>query len=297
MKKMMSLGMIWCLLLGSVSLHAAEVDAVRVVVGEAVITDLDIDRLANIMIMQGRIDSSQRGEPGFRVGLVNLSIQRELIKQSAPLAPQDALPASALQTRFLEASQIAATDLPTQLASYHITQADLEQYLQDEYQIQRNQGQYLHQKIQVSAPAVKQYIAKYNAEHTTYNLVDFYIPRADKAPSASQFKAHMDAARNQYQSGSPVQAPVIAVDLSNRTVNDLPDLYQQVVPQLAVDTLSYMIVAENGYHALFLLDKQAPPAISNEAAQQQLFSAQAGSVLSRWLDELKSSTFVKIYAQ
>jgi|GEM_PF-3846223 len=296
MKKIIGLSLSFLLLFGSASTWAAEVDAVRVVVGDTVITDLDIDRLANIMILQGRIDSSQRGEPGFRIGLVNLSIQRELLKQVAPLAPNEALPADALQESFLRTSKISASDLPAQLATHHMTAADLEQYLQDEYQIQRNQGQYLHQKIHVSADDIQQHIAEYNAEHTTYHLVDFYIPKAHKAPSASQFKAHMDAARDQYKTGSPVQAPVVAVNLPDRTINNLPDLYKQVVLQLEVDALSYMVVAENGYHALFLIEKQVPEVLSKDMAQQQLFSEQASGVLSTWLDELKHSTFVKIYS-
>lgn len=297
MKKIIRLSILLLLLFGAISTQAAEVDAVRVVVGDTVITDLDIDRLAEIMIMQGRVDPSQRSAPGFRTGLVNLSIQRELIKQTAPLAPDEAPPVVALQESFLHASNMTAADLPAQLAKHHLTAADLAQYLQDEYQIQNNQGQYLRQKIQVRAKDVKQHIARYNQKHTTYHLVDFYIPKADKAPSASQFKAHMDAARGQYTAGTPVQAPVVAVDLPNRTVEHLPDLYQRVVPQLAVNELSYMIVAENGYHALFLLEKQGPEPLSQEMAQQQLFAEHANKVLPTWLDALKSRTFVKIYPQ
>lgn len=296
MKKVMSMVVcIWCILTGAVSTQAAEVDAMRVVVGETVITDLDINRFAQLMVLQGRIPKEELGSPGFRAHLIHLMIQRELIKQSVPLAGRQLPQAKTLLPVFLNASHIAAGDLDAQLAEHALTQVDVDHYLQDEYLIQQNQGQYLHSKVHIDGRDVQRFIANYKRANTTYHLIDFYIPKTEKTPTASVFKAHMDAAHSQYAAGEPVQAPVVVADLGHRSIDNIPDLYKNVVSQLQPTHLSYMVVAENGYHALYLLEKNLPEELSTKQVENQLFSEQAGPVFSAWLDELKAATYVKVY--
>ena len=78
-----------------------------------------------------------------------------------------------------------------------------------------------------------------------------------------------------------------------KRVEALPEIFQHVVLGLAPKTLSYMVIADNGYHALYIVDKQVPQALRQQA-RYALSLPKADTVLSDWIDELHTASYIRI---
>ncbi|WP_355659774.1 peptidylprolyl isomerase [Halomonas salifodinae] len=87
-------------------------------------------------------------------------------------------------------------------------------------------------------------------------------------------------------------------DLGWRTAGELPTLFVDLVPTLAVGEVSEPLRSPSGFHLVKLVDRQGGQAMPAEAqrqqAQERLFQRKVNEEIETWLQELRSQAFVDI---
>ena len=84
-------------------------------------------------------------------------------------------------------------------------------------------------------------------------------------------------------------------DLGYKSLSQLPDIYQNIVPGLKKGKPSAIIIAPNGLHSLLLVDKREPESIQFEQAKMSLYRESMAKEITLWLDKLKQSAYIKLY--
>jgi hypothetical protein len=275
-------------------LFASEVDAIAAVVDDKVITNLDVAHLKSFMLIQGKLSSDNLTEPGLSKSLLNLGIERKLMLHSASGPDIDIPDSDKLLEYFLKFQKLDSSGLQVLLDANDLDKESFVSFLEEDFLIQQSQNHYLSGKVFVSDSNAKDYITTYNNDKTRYHVLDFYVQKDEDKLTAASFSTMINNAVKNYNAGIEVSAPVTVNDLGTRVLNDFPELYRNVVLNIKGGVASYMVIADNGYHALLLQDRQMPVALSTQDAKQILYSQEAGKTIVSWLNELRKTTYIKI---
>jgi|SaaInlStandDraft_5_1057022.scaffolds.fasta_scaffold01652_2 hypothetical protein len=273
---------------------AAEVDAIAAIVGDKVITNLDVAHLKSFMLVQGRLSSDNLSDPGINDAMLNLGVERRLMLNYAA-GPTTEMPKDdKLLGYFLKHQNLDSAKFQASLDANDLSKENFVSFLEEDFLIQQHQNSYLAGRISISDSRAKNYISDYNQNNTKYHVVDFHVQKSGGGLTAASFSDMISSAVKNYSAGSEVISPVMANDLGVRVLGDFPELYKNVILNLKESVASYMVIADNGYHALLLQNKQVPAELSVQDAKQILYSQEAGDSISSWLRDLKKSEYIKI---
>jgi peptidyl-prolyl cis-trans isomerase SurA len=91
------------------------------------------------------------------------------------------------------------------------------------------------------------------------------------------------------------------VDLEWRKINELPNIFANVVVGMQRGQVSSPLIAPNGIHLLRLLEKQGDQVqqvkFSKDQAQEFLYQQKIQAKLKDWLKELRAKAYIKIYVK
>lgn len=276
----------------SVAVMAGQINGIVATVGEKIITVSDFDNLLNILAFERNIPHESMAEAGFKKSALNHIVERELFLNYAASYNFTSANISDLQKNYFAVHGITHDTLVDDLKKANIPEDDFNNYLQQESIIQKTQQMYVMNKANISNDQAQQYIDSYKDKNTTFHIVDFYLPKSAGKVSSKRFSELVSDAVVDYKAGQEVHRPMYGNDLGVRSLSELPELYKKVVPDLKVNVPSYMIIADNGYHSLLLIEKNSAKEINLQDAKQRLLYIKAQDLLPKFIAELKESTYV-----
>ena len=179
--------------------------------------------------------------------------------------------------------------------------------------IARLQQEAISPSITVTAADIKKFKRQYaihQKRDTQYRLETIIIPFLPlrQATQQQQFnnakvllselqrnKSLKVAADSIYGKDTAAKLALSPKPLALSTKNELPNLFQSIVPTMSVGGYAGPIKAPNGYHILHLLGKnQQSKALTNDQITQLIYQEKFNDALQKWLGEVKKSAYIKI---
>lgn len=274
---------------------AKPVDKIVAVVGNEVITEIDIANFKQFMLVTGSLNAGQLSNANIDKDILQYAINRKLQLAIASKNNIASLAQDKLIEGFLAKSKYSIETLDDILVANSLERKDLISNLHDDYIISSIQESYISNKLQVSAEESQQYLDDYYANETEYLLLDLFIPKSKPALTAAKYSALMNAAVENAKENNDVAAPVVKRELGWRKKSDIPAIFQATIKTLQEGNASKLIIADNGLHVLLLQQLKNPVAININDARHALSNKKASEILSQWLTELKSQFYIKIY--
>lgn len=273
---------------------AKDVNGVVAIVGDRIITSMDIDVLSNIMAIQGRIPATEIKKDTVRQDILRHAIDRYLFLDYAGNFNVNTPEKEDLFVNFAAGLKMDKAQISDKLHSVGLGDADIEEYLYQEFIIMNTQQNYVSSKAGITDESAQQYTNNYMYENTKYHIIDFYLPKSDEKISTQKFDNMVNDAVIDYKSGQDVSRPMYANDLGVRNLSQLPSLYANVIVNLKPNEPSYMVIAGNGYHSLLLLEKQQPAEPTLTESKKRLFAEKFNEFIPALLQELHDSTYIKV---
>ena len=224
------------------------------IVGDTVITHHDITALTSVLVVQGKLSPEQAQQSNSEKQLLDFAINRLLMKQSAEhYGMERPMSDAELTQEFLVRYQRTPEAFEQSLRDNALTKAQFLNIFRDDMLIEMVQQQVVFAHATVTEKEISEYMQSYQNDNTRYHVMDFYLPKSGQKVTAQAFSDTMQAALSAWKSGEAMPAEVVQQDLGMKRVEALPEIFQHVVSGLATQKLSYMVIADNGYHALYIL--------------------------------------------
>lgn len=151
---------------------------------------------------------------------------------------------------------------------------DIEKYrerLHQELIIEEVQRGIMRSRIQVSAREVEQFLRSNEAQHVTlgqYNMLHIHLPYdpdTGDAKTRARVRECIDILRAAVEKQGPEGVDKLRnhrkceaqyYDLGWLSFADVPSIFEEILPALQINRLSEAVVAENGSHLAWLLDRR-----------------------------------------
>ena len=163
------------------------------------------------------------------------------------------------------------------------------------------------QALQNNISITESDVSTFQKQHTTqivttrYRVVSMLIPLPLSATQAqiNHAKSQADLVLKQLQKASNFKIArgthLSSTDLGWRSVDELPQVFAETVVKMKPNELAGPIQAPNGFHIIKLLDKEEKNTVSDQQIQQIVYRQKVERVLQKWLAQLRSSAYVRIY--
>lgn len=275
---------------------ATGIDKVAAVVDDQIITNLEIEKMKSFMLTVGAINSESAKDQDANKHILNFQIERMLQLQLAKkfnIAIN--IDAETLQQEFLHNRKYSHADLVTLLADNNITESYFLAMLKENLQIEKTQQSLIGSNVKITDKMVDEFLEKYHNENTQYLIKDLFFAKTAPKHTAAEYKNIIATAVASYYENGSISKDVSFSDLGYKSLSQLPDIYQNIVPGLKKGKPSAIIIAPNGLHSLLLVDKREPESIQFEQAKMSLYRESMAKEITLWLDKLKQSAYIKLY--
>lgn len=276
-----------------IPLHAIMESQIIAKVNDDIITkrDYEIFRSFNLFLKDSHYT------PAINIDKTILSelIDDTLLSQAHKTLPQD--PEIAEQVNMIiEQIQQDLSDSDEafieKLASYKLTIPVIKNRL---YQIQINLkgiASNNRQDLEITLEQKMDWLAK----HSRYDLWDIHTiekptEQSQKSiePILKQSQTFQEAKQALFASDSTIKL----VEYQNKTPNELPSLFENILTETPFKQLSQSIQAPNGYHTLYIYNLSEVP--SDEQAFQAISKSKLMALKEKTTSQLKELAYIKIY--
>jgi peptidyl-prolyl cis-trans isomerase SurA len=280
------------------------INKIVAVVNKTIITQNDVNNATEATINQ----LQQRGIPipnkatlrkKILDGLVYQKLQLQMAQQNNITVSKDQV--TAAMENIAKRNNISVDELKKRIHQQGIALTTFKKQLRDQLIVSQIQQQAIASKVHITPAEVSQYKKSVQQQNATtdYRVMDYLIPLSSK-PSQSQKQRALKKAQaviKQLRNNEKVSVEDVQTNnMGWNTLTDLPDLFATYIVKMKDKGVSKPILAENGYHVLQLLGtKQHSHDVTDQQAQQLLFQKKSQKILKKWLEQLRSTSYVKIY--
>ncbi len=274
---------------------AEPINRIVAVVNTNIITRNELDRAIQATIAQFQ----RRGIPLPNKELMQKKALDMLIDQTLQLsiAEQNHITTSEAQVDkaiegIAKRNHTSLSEMKQQLKKEHITFDDFKEETRRQMTVMAVERQALASKINITPEEVNDFQKKLEKENqtTSYHLIDYLMTDSDKAKAT----ALMHALKNNKQ--SPDLSGVDVNQMGWRNLDEIPDAFASHVVNLADNDVAGPILTGNGYHVIKLLGTRSETTpITTNQAKELLYQKKFQKALSKWLQELRASAYIKIY--
>lgn len=280
------------------------IDKIVAVVNKDIITEAELEQAmaaAKKQIQQRGMPMPSSKELRSKVldGLIYQKLQLQMAQQNnitiTPKQIDEAIENIANQ------NHVSVDQLKQKIAADHVDLTTFRKQIKDQLIVSTLQHEALSGKIDLTQAKVNAFKKQYQNENSVveYHVMDYLIPLNEDATATQKQDAEQRALKISKQlrsSNSVSDNGVLTNDLGWRAATDLPDILAGVVVKMADNSASQPILAGNGYHVLKLLaTKQKDSDISDQQAREYLIQQESQKLLKKWLEAVRSNSYVKIY--
>ena len=279
------------------------INRIVAVINQDIVTQADLNNAMTAMKQQFRkhnipLPSKAKLRQTVLQGLIYQKLQLQIAKQNNVVATDQQVD-DAIQ-RIVGFNKITVAQLKQNLKQSNISYKAFRQQIRDKVTINTLQQQAIAGKIHITDAQVAQYKQKLENQNqvSDYHVIDYLIPFTKNTPQEKQLALQQaNTLIDQLTNGQSITDKAVKVnDMGWNTLNDLPDLFSVKIAKMANGSISKPILASNGYHVLKLVStKMKSNTITLQQARQLLFQKKFQAALKKWLKQLRSTAYVKVY--
>ncbi len=209
--------------------------------------------------------------------------------------------------RIANNNKISVPELKQKLQSDNMSYDKFVKQLKEQILLSKLQRQVIpSHETQVTQKAINLFRDQHRNQlvQKQYHLVTILLPLTENSSRMAIKSATTEAEliKKQLQSGvtidSEIQSHPGSADLGFRSLNDIPQIFAKRVQEMKVGQVVGPIRAPNGIHIIKLLDiKKESKSVTDDQIQQILFQQKMAAALEKWINNLKKSSYIKIYLQ
>ncbi len=271
------------------------IDSIVAVVNTRVITQNELDHAVKITTSELK----QRGialpdqntlEQKTLQSLIDKNLQLIIAEQNHISIDQKKVDEAIAQ--IAKRNQMTVTELKQKLQQDGISFAEFTQQTRDQMTLMTLQRQALAGKVRLTTQEVAAFKTKLEKENETtrYHVVDYLLVDADQEKAQQLMKDLENKKDVSQMPGVEVQ------QLGWRELDSIPDAFATHVVNMRDNSVAGPIVTSNGYHVIKLLGtRQESHPVSDNEAKQRLYGRKFQQALKDWLQELRTSAYIKTY--
>lgn len=282
---------------------AVPINRIVAVVNETVVTQLDLNnamRAAREQFQQRgvKIPNNKEFRDKILEGLIYQKLQLQLAEQNKITATEKQVDETI--ANIAKQNHISVEELKSKLKQQNINYADFRKQLKEQIIITNLQQQAVSGKVTLTQHQVEAFKQSYSKENAVeqYNVIDYLVAFPEN-PNNQQRQEALRTAEKVFKavkSGGKIDDQATENDLGWRSIDNIPDAFANYIVHLPDGGVAGPILAGNGYHIIKLVaTKRDTNAITDEQARQLLYQKKYQKALEKWLQNLKSSAYIKIY--
>lgn len=274
----------------------ANVDRVVVVVNDDALTVYDVDkfRKGTLFFIQEKDRDRAATELDHKINdmLVEHTLLLQFAKKSG-IEPTEEQVKSFKQSNL---SRIGISDaqLAEKLNEMGLESQDLDQFIRETVTVYSLRNKVISSKIQLSPHKVKYYREKKQLENTKFTFNDYLIPVKEEN-AYDKALTLQNSLKSYTRIPANLKSIVVKTVFDNELPNAIPDVFLSHLKSNQPEYVTKVIKANNGYHAIWFRKVKKPTLISENQAMQELFSKNADEVYSKWIKEVKGSSYIHIF--
>jgi peptidyl-prolyl cis-trans isomerase SurA len=288
------------------------IDKIVVIVNSDVITQSEVDRAMTVAKQElthtnAPLPSDADLRKQIIEKLINLSIERQMIKQANIVISEDELNASI--EVIAKSNNLTLADLKKAVEANGISFAQYRKQISEQMQLRRLEQALVGRNIVVSDQEVKDFLSKNKSianPNAFYHIENILIP-VSSAPSPAelqQAKTKAQQITQQLRKGKDFGQVVAAEsgegsvlrsgDLGWRQLPELPTVFAEAVKNMKQGDIAGPLQAPNGFHIIKLLGiRGSAIQLDEEKVRMLIYRRKFEEQLQIWLKQARETAYIQ----